>query len=153
MTDGYKRCFVLHPTLTNCTITGNGSNDGGGIYNDTRELVLVNSIVWGTQPADGISGSLQNLTLLNNNLEAESYAGTDGNISEDPMFVSNTDFHLQAEFPCINRGSTDALPLDTMDLDDDGVTDEPLPMDFDGNDRVIGAAVDMGAHESPHGAE
>lgn len=58
-----------------------------------------------------------------------------GNISVDPLFMSleNNDFHLQAASPAINGGNSSAASLPNTD--------------FDGNPRIAGAAVDLGAYE------
>ncbi|MCP4995739.1 MAG: DUF11 domain-containing protein, partial [Gammaproteobacteria bacterium] len=45
-----------------------------------------------------------------------------------------------------------ALPVDTYDLDNDGDTSEPLPVDLAGNSRIIGQVVDLGAYEAPEQA-
>jgi hypothetical protein len=50
-------------------------------------------------------------------------------------------------WPAIDAGKTDALPADTLDLDNDGETDELLPYDIDGYSRIFGEKVDMGACE------
>jgi hypothetical protein len=84
-----------------------------------------------------------------------------GNIDVDPMFASawGGNLRLLPGSPCIDAGDNSALPPDTQDLDHDGDTTEPLPLDLDGNPRVVdgdgdvepwtGVAetVDMGAYE------
>ncbi|MBI5844242.1 MAG: right-handed parallel beta-helix repeat-containing protein, partial [Deltaproteobacteria bacterium] len=63
-------------------------------------------------------GNLGNLTGIN------------GNISQNPMFVSGTDLHIQPGSPCINA----AVSSET-------------PGDYDGLPRPVGAYADMGAFE------
>ena len=81
-----------------------------------------------------------------------------GNHGNDPRFVdadgpdnifgtADDDPRLRANSPCINTGDSGLLPPDQFDLDDDGDTTEPLPIDLDGLPRVVGANVDMGAFE------
>lgn len=53
---------------------------------------------------------------------------------------------LSASSPAFNQGSAEFLPLDELDFDGDGITNEPLPLDYFGNDRVIGQ-LDIGATE------
>jgi hypothetical protein len=84
-------------------------------------------------------------------------------LTDDPFFVREPDPGLDATWgttdddygdlclqlgsPAVNAGDSAALPPDTLDLDDDGDTGEPIPVDLAGNPRVVGAAVDMGAYE------
>jgi hypothetical protein len=57
-----------------------------------------------------------------------------GNITNDPAFVNLTsgDYHLQSNSPCINSGNN-AFVATSVDLD--------------GNPRIAGGTVDMGAYE------
>jgi len=57
------------------------------------------------------------------------------------------DLRLQPGSAAIDAGDNTLLPLDEFDLDEDGIVDEPLPIDFDGNPRIIGGTVDIGAYE------
>ena len=82
-------------------------------------------------------------------------------INADPMFVNASDpdgpdgifgtaddgFRLQAGSPAIAEGNADFLPEDTYDLDNDGNTSEPLPVDRAGFQRVQGGNLDLGAYE------
>ena len=102
----------------------------------------------------------------------------EGNLDADPLFIRDPDpgpdgwwgggdddpgdLRLRPRSPCIDAGDNTALPPDTFDLDQDGDTTEPIPLDLDGLPRVaddpgtpdigIGgngqtAMVDMGAFE------
>jgi len=53
----------------------------------------------------------------------------------------------RAGSPVIDAGQNGALPSDAPDLDGDGVSGERSPWDRDGNPRVQGEIVDMGAYE------
>ncbi len=55
----------------------------------------------------------------------------EGNSNEDPMFISDTDFRLQAGSPAINAGTEEDAPA----------------VDRDGNSRPCGGGIDMGAYE------
>jgi hypothetical protein len=93
--------------------------------------------------------------------------GADGNISTDPLFVQDPDPGLDGLWgtgdddlgdpqllsgsPCVDAGDNDSVPPDTADLDDDGDTVEPVPIDLDGHARVLCYDVDMGAYESGMG--
>jgi hypothetical protein len=58
-----------------------------------------------------------------------------GTITSNPLFVSATDFHLQPGSPAINAGSNADLPVD-------------ITTDADGEPRVAGGMVDIGAFEA-----
>ena len=106
-----------------------------------------------------------------------------GNIDADPNFIDpgywdangtpedltddiwiNGDYHLSASSPCIDSGSNCEADIDKVDLDGDGITNEPVPLDMDGYPRFTDdpntpdlgvyfaselAIVDMGAYEYP----
>jgi hypothetical protein len=57
------------------------------------------------------------------------------NFSNDPLFInpSGNDFHLQPDSPCINAGKNAISGI----------------LDFEGNLRIIGGTVDVGAYEFP----
>ena len=57
------------------------------------------------------------------------------------------DLRLRVDSPAVDAGDSGLLPADVYDLDDDGDTAEPIPVDLAGNARVSGASVDMGAYE------
>lgn len=69
----------------------------------------------------------------------------------DPSFIDAAagDLHLQAGSAMRDMGDIALLPLDILDLDQDTDVAEPLPFDHDGNDRVAGVEVDIGAYELP----
>jgi predicted outer membrane repeat protein len=69
-------------------------------------------------------------------------------LEADPDFVDidGEDFTPQNPL-CIDSADSTYLPLDALDIDGDGVTTEPIPLDFQGEDRVVGSGVDMGAVE------
>jgi hypothetical protein len=47
----------------------------------------------------------------------EALAGTDGNLSEDPLLVGTVDFHLEPLSPCIDAGDPAILDLDSSRSD------------------------------------
>jgi GH43 family beta-xylosidase len=55
----------------------------------------------------------------------------EGNISSDPKFVGNGDYHLKQISPCIDSGASDNAPS----------------TDIEGNSRPKGGGYDMGAYE------
>ena len=113
-----------------------------GIFN-TSVFDITNSIVY-FNGSNSITG-YKNIEY--SNLE-QAFPGA-GNISQDPKFMSSIDdYRLQSGSPCLDAASFAALPLDEHDLDNDGDLLEWLPIDIDGNRRVIGPQVDMGDYES-----
>ena len=115
-------------TLTNCTVYANTAlNNGGGVYLAS----LANCIVWGnTAPQNPAVYATSSKPCLYSCLDQE-IAG-EGNIVTNPLFVSESDWHLQAGSPCIDAGTNDLAVGET---------------DFYGDTRIAGGTVDMGASE------
>jgi hypothetical protein len=71
-----------------------------------------------------------------------------GNINANPLITFREGSVIfDSESSCIDTGSDSLLPIDALDLDDDGDLFEPLPLDFFGELRIGGASVDMGSIE------
>ena len=73
-----------------------------------------------------------------------------GNVSDEPQFVdpAHGDFHLQPTSPCINSGYNGYLTLTNNEYDTTNIFHVTLlTNDFDGNARVAGGTVDIGAYE------
>lgn len=152
-------CYVGHygpPEITNTIFEG---NKGHAIYEtNTASDIMVNYCLFHNNPDgdyyDEGTTSYTGAEAINTNV-----ADASNNLDGDPMFVEpgywdestwtwvNGDYHLLSGSPCIDSGDNASLPQDIVDLDDDGDTTEPLPWDLDGNPRIIGDAVDMGAYE------
>ena len=133
------------PTVTNCTFTGNTASQGGGMYNTSGSTAtLTNCILWDDGP-DEIFDKVDSSTTVTYSDVQDGWAGA-GNIDADPLFA-DADGRLSLGSPCINAGSNAAVPPDTADLDGDGDTTEPIPLDLDGNARIFDSVVDMGAYE------
>ncbi len=122
--------------LTHCTIVGNSAGTtGGGFQNGT----LKNCISWGnTASTSGNNwydypGNPWNVSYCCTTPEP---VGT-SNITDNPLFVSATDFRLQAGSPCIDAG----INL-TGYAEDFYGTVRPLDGDADGV-----AIADIGIHE------
>jgi len=156
-------CYGSNPTVRNCTISGNSaSNDGGGIFCETNSsLTLTNTILWLNEDSGGVVELAQlyvgKLDVIYSCIQDDDpndayipFGGeSNGNIDDDPMFVrdpndggdgwgvgDNDDFgdlHLQSSSPCINAGDPDFVTGNETDVD--------------GQPRVIGLRVDMGADE------
>ncbi len=143
-------------TLNNCILKNNfAGNTGGGAFNSTLvNCTIVSNAAPIAAPAPnggGVTGgSLNNCILYYNsgaagsnflgNVAINSCCTTPlptngvGNITNDPAFVnlSGNDFHLQSNSPCINSGNNSYVTNTT---------------DFDGNPRIVGGTVDIGAYE------
>ena len=164
--------FRERPFLTNIVYYGNTSaRDGGAIFNINSEPDIVNSILW-ANTADGNEDAICNCgipgesarvfsSIIEGGLPAGSTDGG-GNFDVDPLFVDpggdddipgtkDDNFRLLAGSPAIDAGLNQGLLFDVFDLDDDGDTQEQVPVDLDGNMRIhdggSGAVVDIGAYE------
>jgi len=147
-----------NPTLTNCTLSSNSASPGygGGLCNASLSYpTLTNCILWGDEPDEIYNYDASSSAIV-------TYSDVQGgwgdpcdpgntNINEGPYFIdaAGGDLRLQVpDSPCLDAGNNNAVPLDTIDLDGDGDTTESIPFDLDGNERIVGQAVDMGAYES-----
>jgi hypothetical protein len=109
--------------LTNCTVVGNNADVIGGVYGGA----VVNSIVY-----DNLGGNIANTKAVFYGCTYP-YIGT-GCFTNVPLFVNEAggDFHLQSNSPCINSGNNAYVSVTN---------------DFDGNPRIVGGTVDIGAYE------
>jgi hypothetical protein len=133
--------------LNNCVLRFNFAAIGGGAYNSA----LINCTVVSNVSPSGIAvlnGAATNCIIYYNFAsKLTNFAGTicshcctiplpagPGNFTNEPAFVDlvNGDFHLQSSSPCINAGDNAAVAGST---------------DFDGNPRISGGTVDVGAYE------
>jgi hypothetical protein len=117
-------------TLNNCTIIGNSANTGGGTYFSTMNNCIIYFNTAAQSPNNRNNGN-----LLNYCCTTPMPSGGTGNFTNDPVFVNypGGDFHLQSNSPCINSGNNGYA----------GSTN-----DLDGNSRIVGGAVDLGAFEN-----
>jgi hypothetical protein len=122
-------------SLINCTVVGNrctsfsGGFVGGALNcGASINCILYNNTSLSHAATPNYSGGFQN-----NCCTTPLPAGGSGNFTFDPLLVdpANGDFHLQANSPCINAGNSSSSP---------GV-------DLDGNARVAGGTIDVGAYE------
>jgi hypothetical protein len=134
------------PTLINCTITGNGEE---GVWCWKSRPTLTNCIIWAN--AVGPFTLLAAYPTVTYSCFEGDYVWPEdvwpgiGNVNANPCFVKQGywdadvegacgDYHLRADSSCIDAGDPNYVP-------------EPNETDLDGNPRVIGGRIDMGAYE------
>jgi len=146
----------------NCTFVGNSANYGGAIFSNIEcDTIAINSIFWGNTAQTGsqiaTSGSHGSSTLtvsycdIENGLEGLyvpdgcTLIWEEGNIDAEPYFVDpdgednvvgteDDNLRLSLGSPCIDTGDNTAIPPSVL-------------TDLDGNPRIVGDRVDMGAYE------
>ncbi|MBP7937731.1 MAG: SUMF1/EgtB/PvdO family nonheme iron enzyme [Phycisphaerae bacterium] len=133
-------CVLARPTISNNTIAGNVAvNDGGGICCSSSSPAISNNVV--AFNSSGLYNVGGTPTLRNNcvyNPDGTNYSGLGvgtGDISVDPQLLAADygEVHLKAGSPCIDTG------LDSVV--------QPAWVDMDGQPRIQGAHVDIGADE------
>ncbi len=129
--------------IINNSVINNASDLGGGIYCVSNQVTLVNNLV--ADNSSGIAG-LDGLVFSHNCVYGNGTAnfsgltdptGTNGNIAVDPQLPAGAaygEFHLQPSSPCRDAGDSSVV--------------QPGWTDIDGQPRIQGAAVDIGADES-----
>ena len=127
---------AVRGTLNNCTLVGNTASAGGGVDGGS-DGILNNCIIYSNTAAvdPNYTGIYTYHFSLNYCCTVPMPTNGVGNITNDPAFLNltNRDFHLQATSRCINTGNNS------------NVTDFT---DLDGNVRIMGGTVDMGAYEN-----
>jgi hypothetical protein len=123
---------ALGGTLNNCTLAGNSASDsGGGVFNATlNDCIVYFNITAGQGTNDNYAFGTLNYCCTT---PLPTYGV--GNITNAPLFVDQAsgNLRLQSNSPCINAG------LNAF---------APTGLDLDGNPRIKGGTVDMGAYES-----
>ena len=129
-TTGHDGGGAYSCTLNNCTLSGNKAYQGGGAYGSA----LNNCIVWGNTGYVVATNNHQGCAFLYSCSWPK--PSGEGNIKADPKFAdaANGDFRLQTNSPCINTGTNEYVAS---------------AFDLDGNPRILGGRVDMGAYEFP----
>jgi hypothetical protein len=118
--------------LNNCTVTSNTAYSGGGVsLPASGATYLTNCVVFYNSATAG--SNYQAGPVFSHCCTMPLPAGA-GNITNEPDFLNLTagDFHLQTNSPCINAGLNSAVASAT---------------DLEGNPRIVGGAVDIGAYE------
>ena len=115
-------------TVNNCTLTGNTGDSSRGYGSGAYNCQLVNCIVYYNTPPN------YSESTLNYCCTTPMPASGIGNIGNEPLFVdyAGGNLHLQFNSPCINHGENASVFEST---------------DLDGNPRIVGGVVDLGAYE------
>jgi hypothetical protein len=143
---GFYSPYESSPAFTNNTLYDNSCEveAGGAYFGDSGAAVCNNIIAFGSSGVYVPSGAIP--TLKNNCVygnAAYDYSGLGpgtGDIQYDPKLVdaAQGDLHLSRWSQCINAGYTPAV--------------QPGWVDIDGQRRIMGGHVDIGADEwSPYG--
>lgn len=123
--------------VVNSTIVNNFGDMGG--ISATGTTSVVNSILWGNQSNGNpeIAQVTAGMAVQYSDIDQEGFDGIDGNIRVAPGFVNTQEgnFRLNDGSQCVEKGNNDAQFIPNSDLD--------------GNSRIIGQRVDMGAYEKP----
>ena len=80
------------------------------------------------------------------------------NFGDDPLFVDTNglddvcgtlddDVSLAYGSPCVDTGDNSLIHNDVADLNSNGITGEPTPIDLAGTPRIVNTTVDRGAYE------
>ncbi|MDF7825045.1 choice-of-anchor Q domain-containing protein [Pontiellaceae bacterium B12227] len=115
-------------TLINCTLVSNSANNGGGCYAGTyiNSIVRANSA---TNSGDNFSGSPSFSYSC-----TTPHPGGDNNVDTNPQFINASagNYRLLPASPCIDVGNN---------------SDAAGSTDLEGNPRIMGGTIDMGAYE------
>lgn len=162
---GGIHCNAGNLSLINVTLSGNWSSYyGGAIYNAGQTPTLTNCIIWGNDSQyydlDLLYNAFDGNMLFQNSLLQGSGGsgggwdealGTDGggNLDADPLFVepaaassaptASGNYRIQEGSPAVDAGCNSPF--------EEGGDAFGVETDLDGNRRIIGGIVDMGAYE------
>jgi hypothetical protein len=141
---GGVRCTLGSVIFQNCTIADNeASVHTGGLLMLVDGVFLLNTILWGNvSPDPSVLTQQVEFTGINPGLllvfanDIQGLPPDPANISTDPLFVAprSGDYHLGNGSPCINMGLAAFGAIFGQ-------------LDMDGQPRVLGNQVDIGADE------
>lgn len=117
-------------TLSNCTVVGNSATSSSGGFGNANGYVYNSIMYYNVAP----TGSNYLGIKMNNCCTAPGFLGQPDDFTNEPQFqnLAGGDFHLQPNSPCINAGNNRFMTVTN---------------DLDGNPRIVGGTVDIGAHE------
>jgi hypothetical protein len=142
---------AAYATLNNCLVLTNSAGylGGGGANCAMFNCTIVGNTCAGTGGGVSYSGPIRNCIIYYNTAVSDGFnsigcdlinccttpdPGDTGNITNTPLFLNqaSSDYHLQANSPCINSGNNAYVATIS---------------DLDGNPRIVGGTVDIGAYE------
>ena len=147
--------------LADVTLAGNRAN-AVIATNSADELQLQNGILWDNAGISILTLSGSSVGVDHAVVEGGFAGGTSVSVSDPMFYVAPAagpdgewgtdddlygDLRLEPGSPAVDAGDVGLVPDDVFDLDGDGITDEPLPVDLDGEPRVQDAGVELGAYE------
>ncbi len=107
--------YSIHNTteVINCTFSENSALYGGGGIRSTGagSMAIANSILWGNttshpdRPDEIYNEGPLLLNVDYNDIDQDGFAGSNGNIRQNPLFIGGSDYHLKTGSPCIDAGS------------------------------------------------
>ena len=121
---------VYQGTVVNCTIVSNTAVSEGGINGST----MSNTIIYYNKALNGTDNNYLSSSTLNYCCTTPLPASGTGNFINAPVFANllTNNYRLQSSSLCINAGNNSVV-IGTNDLD--------------GNPRIAGGTVDIGAYE------
>ena len=126
---------VVRGKLNNCTLVANTAGTGGGV-DGSSDGVLNNCVIYNNSASvnPNYTGIYTFHFALNDCCTVPLATNGVGNFTNAPLFVNLTggDYHLSPASPCINAGNNSYVTNTT---------------DLDGNPRIVGGTVDIGAYE------
>lgn len=164
---------------SSCFFANENTFAPAGVNFGPSDTTVSNSIFWRNPTLTGDPAQLRSLAGSGDlQIDYSVVQGLDGslggvgNLGEWPGFVAGAgpdgirgtlddDLHLRVDSPCVDAGSNADIAQDTLDLDGDGDTSEPLPFDLDGLPRFVDEPtvpdtgegsppiVDIGPYERP----
>ena len=153
-------------TFSNTTFYGNTAGSGsvldafGGNGGDV-EVAFDNAILWANESGGGPTSLFASSVSFDHALVeggCPDFTSCEALLTDAPLFADpagpdgtvgtpDDDLRLLPGSPALDAGSAALLPPDTADLDGDGDTAEPLPLDLAGGPRVLGPTPDLGPYE------
>jgi len=133
--------------IINTAIVANIAGTGGGVHNEMRSPLIVNSIIFGN--SSGINNN-NGTPVIKNSLVQGLTSTANGNIDATDILLANVfvspltaglnsggDYRLKLGSPVINVGDNTLFP--SLDAN---------TKDLDGNARLVGNNIDLGPYES-----